>query len=169
MDATAWGFLGALLGAIIGAAASIATTVISTRNAARLQAQADALDRQERSRAFQRENLLSVQDALQTLGRACGQAQYLDVLAHRQGAEWGRGPLGDDINDALGLAHRHLSALVERVADDALRADLKETHWLFTLQTMAASEVEAESRMRAATEAYEHVMSNLGAVLRSNY
>lgn len=169
MDAAVWGFVGALAGAVIGATASIATTVISSRNEAKLQSQADSLDRSERSRAFQRENLLAVQDALQDLGRATGRAHHQDVMAHRAGAQWGRTPLDGELDEALGLANRRLSALVERVGDDTLRSELKAVHSQMNQATLAPSQDEADILFRESMDSYEQAMSHLGAVLRSHY
>lgn len=61
MEPAIWGFVGTLT----GAAASIITTVIISRNQVQLQKENDSLERQERARAFQRENLLKIQDILQ--------------------------------------------------------------------------------------------------------
>lgn len=169
MDAAVWGFVGTLAGAALGAAASIATTVAADRNAAALQAQADQLDRSERSRAFQRENLLAVQEALQDLARLTGRAHHEDLVAHRNGAPWGRTLLTAEVDEGLGLAHRRLTALIEWVSDDSLRSELKDLHSEFTWQTMVGSEAEAEARMRGTTDAFDEVMSHLGAVLRAHY
>jgi len=169
MDAAMWGFVGALAGTVVGAVASIATTVIANRHEARLQAQADSLSRSERSRAFQRENLLAVQDALQDLGRLTSRAHLDNLVAHRKGAPWGQTPLSEEVGAGLGLAHRRLSALVERIADDSLRSELKETHSKLTWETMGASKEESESRGRDSDEAYGRAMPHLGTVLRDHY
>jgi hypothetical protein len=90
VDAAVWGFIGTILGAVVGASASVATTVIASKNAAAMQSQADSLDRSERSRAFQRDNLLATQEALQSVGRLVSRAFHHDVMACRGGAEWAK-------------------------------------------------------------------------------
>jgi hypothetical protein len=114
----------------------------------------------------QRENLLEVQGALQELARFTCRAHHRDLVAHRNGAPWGRSLLGEEVSEGLGLGHRRLAALVERIADDSLRSEVKDVHSKLTWQTMAASEEEDESRMRDLDEAFAQGMPHLGAVLR---
>lgn len=169
MDGAAWGFIGALAGAIVGAFTSIATTVIANRNAAALQTRADSLERKERERTFQRETLLAAQDALQDLARQTSRAHHEDLLAHRRGEPWGKSLLSDEVDECLGLANRRLFALVERIADDALRTELKEVHSKFTRTTMSGSEAEAHAHMQVSVAVFNRAMERLGAVLRTYY
>jgi len=169
LDAAVWGFVGTLLGVVVGSAASITTTTMASRNALHLQDRADSLERSERARAFQRDNLLAVQDALQDLARLTGRAHHEDFLAHRESGVWGRSPLSEEVDEGLGLANRRLTALVERVADDELRSKLKAMHSSLTRATMASSREEADARMEATVDEFTGVMARLGEVLRSLY
>ena len=169
VDAAVWGFIGTVVGAIVGAAASIVATTTASRSAAHLQRQGDVLERAERARAFQRDNLLAVQEALQDLARLSGRTYHADIMACRAGAEWGSQLLPSDLDEALGLANRRLSALEERVADDALRLELKETHRKFTDLAFAHSSEDAEALMSNAGESLAQAMAHLGDVLRSLY
>jgi hypothetical protein len=169
MDGAAWGFVGALAGAAIGAGASIATTVVSSRNARQLQLQADQLERSERARAFQRDNLLAVQEAMQDVARVAGRTYYEDLANHRAGAKWGSSLVSDELNEATLVANRRLSALVERIHDDSLREEVRSVHSEFTWVGMASSEAEAERRHNAAGSMFADAMRHLGEVLRAQY
>lgn len=169
MDAALWGFIGTVLGAAVGASASVATTVIASKNAAGLQAQADSLERSERSRAFQRDNLLATQEALQSVGRLVSRAFHHDVMACRSGGVWATTLLPAELDESLGDSNRCLAALMQRIADDSLREQLRQVHSDLTLVTMSASREEADARMTASTVAFDRVMTHLGQVLRSNY
>lgn len=169
MEAATWGFIGTLAGAIIGAAASIVTTVLTSRNAIHLQRETDSLERSERARAFQRDNLLEMQDALQDALRLMGRAHLEDQAAFRREGNWGRGMLSDDTDENIRLANRRLSALVERVADDSLRSKLKDIHKRLNRPLFATSEEEAQALFGDATSAAQGVMEHLGEVLRNQY
>jgi len=169
MDAAAWGFVGALAGAIVGAGASVTTTVVTARSSADLQAQADVLERTERARAFQRDNLLAVQDALQDVARVAGRVHHEDLTAHRAGADWGKTLLSSELDEAALVANRRLTALVERIQDDSLREEIRATHSEFTWIAMARSQSDAEAHMAAGGEMFLAAMGHLGQVLRGLY
>jgi uncharacterized protein (DUF849 family) len=169
MDAAVWALVGTLAGAVLGAAASIATTAITNRHAARLQTQADSLEREERARAFQRETLLSVQEALGDLLRMTGRAYHEDLVAHRAGCEWGKSLLSDEVDQGLLTAHRRLRALEERIADDGVRSELKDLHSSLTWEVMAKTREQAEATIGEATDGFNRVMTHLGELLRSTY
>jgi len=129
MEPAIWGFVGT----IIGAAASIITTVITNRNQFQLQKENDSLKRQERARAFQRDNLLKIQDTLQDALRFSGQA-YLEFLkAYKKDGKWGKVYLPGELDESIRLTNSRFVVLVERVSDEALRSELK------TLQSNFAS------------------------------
>lgn len=169
MEAAFWGFIGTLVGAIAGAGASIVTTVITSRNAARLQREANSLERQERAREFQRETLLQVQDALQDAMRLMVRANLEDVKAFHSGGEWGKNYLGKELDQEVLLANRRMSLLVERIADDSLRSGLKIVNALLNQPGRAKSEAEAERGVHDAAAAGAKVMEHLGEVLRNHY
>ena len=84
MESALWG----LLGTIAGAAASIATTVIASRNAASLQSTAATLEREEKARAFQRDTLIELQDAVHDELRAVALVYLADDAAYRESRTW---------------------------------------------------------------------------------
>jgi len=93
VEAALWGFLGAL----VGASASIATSWLNSRHEMARQHQADSLERIERARAFQRDNLLELQQLLQGMVRFSARAQLEDERAFRQSGEWGKALLSEEV------------------------------------------------------------------------
>jgi hypothetical protein len=164
-----WGFVGTLVGAIVGASASIVTTMITTRNATRLRREVDSLERLERARAFQRDNLLQVQDVLLDAMRLMGRAHMEELLEFRRSGNWGKGYLSDEVNEKILLANRRMFALVERIADDSLRLELKTIHTKLNGTLSATSDVEADTLLNEAAAAAYSVMEHLGEVLRKHY
>jgi hypothetical protein len=73
------------------------------------------------------------------------------------------------LDESLGDSNRCLSALIERIADDCLREELRQVHSGLALVTMSGSQEEADGRMTASTFVFDRAMSHLGEVLRSHY
>jgi len=169
MDAAIWGLIGSLAGTVVGASASIFTTFISGKNTAFLQKAANSLERTERARSFQRENLIALQDALLDAMRLMNRAHHADMLAAREGGEWGKSMLGDELNQEIMLANRKLAILTERVADDVLRADLKKLRQTITKCLFASSENESTALILSVAPEFETFMENLGVLLRHSY
>lgn len=165
MEAALWG----LLGTIAGAAASIATTVIASRNAASLQSAAARLDSEEKARAFQRDTLIELQDAVHDEIRAVNLVYLADDAAYRETRMWGRKLLGDELNNKVHLAGRRTLLLSERIADDELRDHLKSLRGLLTDVQMAREAAIAQHTYMAAMNMGNSVMEHIGTVLRSLY
>jgi hypothetical protein len=165
VDAAVWGFVGTLVGALI----SIGTTILSHRHAAVLQRQANDLDRQERARAFQRENLISLQDALQLCTRAVGKAVHEDIMAVRRGIPWGQNQIDSDLDETMRSSNARVYALVERVADDPLREAIRNYQTLLNSLLLTPDQRAAEAKFNRVTDAIPDVMAQLGTVLRRLY
>ena len=165
MGEALWGFLGTL----VGAGVSIATQLLALRHASSSQQHADNLQRAERARAFQRETLLAIQDTLQEGMRSAAMMVHHDILAEKRGSPWGTTRSPNDISEQLRLANARLTALVERVADDGLRATLKHLHGQMNEPPMATSRPEAETLLSRASQGSERAMAHLGAILRTYY
>jgi hypothetical protein len=165
MEAALWG----LLGTIAGAAASIATTVIASRNAARLQSTAAAIEREEKARVFQRETLIELQDALHDELRAVALVYMADEAAYRESGAWGRRLLGEELNNRVHVAGRRTLLLSERVADDDLRGHIKSLRARLTELQMARDVAVAERAHEVAMSMGISVMEHIGQVLRSLY
>lgn len=169
MDAASWGFIGAIAGTVVGAAASICTTILNGRNASELQKHADALERTERARAFQRDNLLELQEAVMTSMRFMNSAHHEDMLADKKGVEWGKSMLSDEVNQGAMMANGRLVILTERVANEELRENLKKLRLAITSCMLSRSKQESLDELNRATSEFESVMEKLGIVLRTYY
>jgi hypothetical protein len=165
MDSAIWG----LLGTIVGASASIATAWISAQYALNLQRDSHSLERIELARTFQRNNLLDLQDAMHDAMRMITRAHLEDTEAYRRNGEWGKALLSDEVNDGVRTAMRRVSILIERVADDSIRSDLKNLASMSGPVLFAKSQRQAEASYEAIGNAAQDVLQRLGAVLRSLY
>jgi len=165
MEAALWG----LLGTVAGAAASIATTVIASRNAASLQSAAAELEREEKARAFQRDTLIELQDAVHDELRAVTIVYMADEAVYRETRTWGRNLLGEELNNRVHLAGRRTLLLTERIADDDLRDHLKALRGLLANVQMARDPAIAEHAHVTAMDMGTSVMEHIGTVLRSLY
>ncbi len=170
MESVAWGFIGTLVGAIVGASASIVTTIITGRNSRKLQEDAEELERNERARAFQRTNLLELQDALSIGMRLVGRVHTEDVVSFRSGEDRdGRPYLSDELNQELMISNRKLSILTERIADDSLRENIKNLREKMSNVAMSRDENESLEALNQAAISFETTMKQLGVILRGSY
>jgi len=166
VEAAWWGFLGT----VIGASTSIATSWIASRSEDRRQMQGDSLERNERARAFQRDNLLELQETIQAAMRYVALIWDADQRASQQAGEWRKCyPLPEDVNDGAHEAGVRLLLLTERVADDNLRRGLKTLRRALTDCSLATSVEDSTALMGRAMETYEPVMEELGTRLRGLY
>lgn len=163
MEAAIWG----LIGTVVGALASIATTWLSGRHNLELQRHATSLERIERGRAFQRQNLLDIQDAFHDALRTVTRAHLEDVASFKRGGEWGRSYLSEEINEGVRVTGRKVLILTERVQDDALRSDLKASMEVANQVLRAKSKESAEAALDAATIRATETMEHIGRVLRA--
>jgi hypothetical protein len=159
----------ALLGGLIGACASVGTTFLNTRHAINLQSSADAIERQEKARAFQRDNLLACQEQMQVVGRLTAKAFHEDAMALQSGIAWQKHRINPELDEDLTTSRRKLAMLIERVADDELRHELKSLSRLLYEVGGAASFQEAESALNTAMATNQETMELLGTVLRKTY
>jgi hypothetical protein len=171
MDTATWGLIGTLVGAVVGASASILTTLISCKNSVRLQIQANTLERLELARNFQKNNLLKLQYSLLQEMRLVGRAHLEDVEFHRKiGNKVKYNLLSKELDQELMISAGKVAILTERIADDALRDNLKELRKKMTdVVLLVDSEAESCKRLHIASTSFEQFMVQLGAVLRSYY
>ena len=165
MAAALWGFIGTLVGAL----ASIGATWLSIGQASSLQASASKLARTETRRVFQRDTLLELQEAVLDLMRLIAQGDSENRAAHRKTGIWGKQSLTPEVNEGQRLAHRRLTILIQRVADDALRSELKRFHSALSKVTLAPSAKEAEHIFNTLSDHLTQVLELLGAELRAQY
>ena len=165
MEAAAWG----ILGTAVGAAASIATTLLASRNSANLQLEAARLERLEKHRAFQRETLIELQDALHNELRSIALVYQADDIAFHQSGNWGSQLLGEDLNEKAHQTGRRRLLLTERVSDDQLREHIKRVSSLCTQVLLARDKRTAESAFHSLATEGNSAMERIGKVLRSLY
>jgi hypothetical protein len=165
MDAAAWG----LVGTLVGALSSIGTTWLTSRNAHSLHVATKDAEQIERSNNFQRQTLLDLQEALHDALRLTTQAHIRDREAHQEGADWGRNQLGESIDESLRLAFRRVAILIERVAHDELRTQIKSLMSLANAVLLARGEQEARERIALCYGAATEAMEAVGTVLRGHY
>lgn len=168
MDAASWGFIGTLFGALVGAFASIATTFFNNRHAAKLHSRSSELARDEQRRIFQRQTLLEIQDTLPSLYGAT-LAVYKEWRAYFD--ERGRWDveLSDETDKAFRKATGSFGKLAERVADDALRDELKKVLKL-TRKIKDLKKVEdALHILEGMSVGGENAVEHIGAALRAQY
>ncbi|MES9862276.1 MAG: hypothetical protein ABW157_09955 [Candidatus Thiodiazotropha sp. LLP2] len=169
MEPATYGFIGALVGAIVGALASIATTYINTFNSTCLQTKADELLRIERSRYFQRDMLLNVQETLQNSLRNAVQIYHHDVVAHRENGKWQKSRLGDELNQRELAVNRDLTLLTERISNDKLREHIKAFRILIANTFRTNTEEEGDILLKQAVDEFNPLMEHIGKVLRELY
>lgn len=165
MESAIWG----LIGTAVGAFSSIGTTWLSTRNSLKLQNQNAQDQRAEVARAFQRQTLLELQEAILDELRLIGRAHIEDCAAYNKSGNWGSVMFSEEVNEGIRLAHRRVVILSERVTDESLR---KEVAILLDLMIQALFEKTYDDAKggldRMSTKSYQ-VLGNLGTVLRKHY
>lgn len=165
MEAAVWGFIGTLVGAL----ASLGGTWLTNHNARTLHAEALKLERDEKSRTFQRDTLIALQDAMHDLLRLIARGHHEDALAFRETGTWGRTFLSSEVSDGQMLARRHMLILLERVSDDMLRSQVKDLNASLTEIGFAASENVAHRQWDSASMRGLEVLEHIGKALRAQY
>ncbi|OQW73326.1 MAG: hypothetical protein BVN35_12575 [Proteobacteria bacterium ST_bin11] len=166
MDSSAlWG----LFGTVVGASASIAAAWLAARSSHNLEIVKSQGERIEQARAFQRQTLLELQEAVHDVLRLICHIHHEDLLAHRAGQEWGKIMLPDEMSEGARLAFRRVSIVVERVADDHLREIVKHLMGGATQALLAKSELEASSQLDMTMQQSELIFQEIGTVLRRYY
>ena len=165
MEAAVWG----LIGTLVGAFTSIATTWLSTRNSYNLQSARLIEERAERAKAFQRETLLALQDAVHATLRLNARAHLQTHQMYRSTGVWGHGVLTEEVDEGIRLANRKVAILIERISDESLRASVKATTSLATEGRFPTTEQQAELNQQRLASDTVLLFERMGAVLRSNY
>lgn len=165
MDAAVWG----LIGTLVGAFASISTSWLATRTSSRLQQEKLNDERRERARTFQRQTLLDLQEAIHDALRLVNRGYIEDYQANRSTKAWGKNMLSEEVNEGIRLAQRRVAMLVERVADDELRMQIKTLSGRTGQVILSKSEQEARLYLEQSALEAERVFERLGVALRLHY
>lgn len=123
----------------------------------------------EKARAFQRDTLVELQDAVHDEMRAVSLVYLADEKAFNSTGTWGRNMLAEDFDMKVLLATRRTLLLSERVADNALRDHIRSLRSLLTEVKMARDSGTALRAYGLASEMGTEVMQHIGTVLRALY
>ena len=164
MEAVTWGFIGT----IVGALASIAATAITSWNSHMLSKKAKENEREEVANAFQRETILELQVELLDYFRSCSQIYRNDRINFEETGQWGHS-IPEELSDQNRVLNAKTAILIQRVANDELRASLQTLKDICTKCLMAADEQEATAYHSNASDYYTQASDLLGKVLRSTY
>ena len=165
MESAIWG----LVGTIVGALASIGISWISNRTASSLQAARVHHERLEVASAFQRQTLIDVQESIHDALRLVHRVYFEDYQAYRTTQQWESSLLPAALSEELRLAMRKVSILVERIADDPLRSQIKTLMCRTTQAQLASSEADARLRLAKTGADAQQTLEQIGTVLRSHY
>lgn len=117
VNSAVWG----LLGTVVGAATSIGTTWLASAHSSRLEAQKARDVRLEAARAFQRQTLLELSDALTVVDSRVLDSYRHELSLVRAGNQWGQGEPVAGMAESIVEAFRAVITLAHRVENDPLR------------------------------------------------
>lgn len=160
-----WG----LLGTLVGAAASVGTTWIANAHAAKLETQRAQEIRAETARAFQRQTLLELQEAVHILARKSSESFLHDMARLREGKEWGAVPVPNELDVSLMESFRTVGILNQRVSNEALRNKVGAFTETLADSVNAWSFDRATASRAAVIDEFGALSVSIGDCLRSNY
>jgi hypothetical protein len=165
MESAAWG----LIGTIVGALASTFATWLTVRNSSNLQNERARIERQERSNSFQRDTILGLQEALHDVMRLVHRAHFEDRLSLLKGVPWQEGKLSEELDESIREAIRKVALLVERIASQDLRGQVKNLTMAAYQSLFASDENEARARIDQCSSEFNRTNEALGTALRLHY
>lgn len=165
MEAAVWG----LIGTLVGALTSICTTWLSSRTSYGIHREKQADERAERAKDFQRETLLTLQEAIHDVLRLGARAHIKDVAQYKKTGDWAGARQSEEVSEGLRLARRTVAILVERVADESLRSAVKSFMNISVADIHACTREEAEMSQQLLFKEMTPLFEKIGSVLRSHY
>lgn len=126
-------------------------------------------ERQERANAFQRDTLLEMQQSAHDVLRLVHRAYIEDYKSLHEGIPWQKAMLSDDLSESVRLALSKVSILVERIADDEVRLQVKTLMSIANQAMLARSESEAREHLEHSQAEGIRVFESLGRALRAKY
>jgi hypothetical protein len=167
VEPVTWGFLGTIVGTLAGASASILTTIIAEGNRHRIKSDEAAFIREEKTREFQCNNLLKLQDVISSTMRLVARAHLEDISNFRERRLESTAPmLSKELNNEILSSNRELAMLSERISDDQLRENIKLLRAKMTTVLIAKNEKESYDAFRNASSSCDESMADIGIVLR---
>lgn len=126
--------------------------------------------RAQRSKDFQRENLLALQDALFDYGRAVGRVFHEDSIFAKTTGTWGRAQLSEEWSQKELEAGRAVRIAKVRTEDEGVRAQVEEILATCLRCTHGArTEAEAQEALTEALGIFEVLNERIGEILRESY
>lgn len=165
VNSAVWG----LLGTAVGAAASIGTTWLTNAHAAKLESQKAREIRAETARAFQRQTLLELQEAVHILARKATESFLYDRVRHSEGNEWGSVPIPDELDASLMESFRTVGILNQRVSNEVLRNKVVAFTETLADSVNAWSFDRATAARAVVIDDFGALSASIGECLRSNY
>jgi len=159
-----------VVGGLLTQGGSIVTQLLQKSSDKQRRAEEREAAAAEAAKAFQRETLLELQEALQRQMRSVGRAWYEDITAWRSDgppARWRGQLLNPETNNELHQAGVTVLLLMERVADDEARGLVKETHNRISLYESSQTADAGWDRMSEANKVFERANERIGQVLRT--
>ena len=146
MDAGIWGFIGV----VVGAGTSIVTTVMVARNAS-----------SERSKEFQRNNLIELQDSLTVAMRLTTLIIGLDDKEKELGKA--------KLNKEFMANNQSLFTRTERIVDQSLRESVYSLHTDMTGVVLLKIRDPNNEILKSLSDLFKEVTKSVGVALRSLY
>ena len=148
MDAGIWGFIGV----VVGAGTSIVTTVMVARNTS-----------SERSKEFQRNNLIELQDSLTVAMRLT--MRIINIKLDDKEKELEKA----EVNKEFMANNQSLFTRTERIVDQSLRESVRNLHTLMAGVLKIEIKDTNDETFVNLKERFSKVMLSVGVALRSNY
>jgi hypothetical protein len=120
---------------------------------------------QERA-AFQRQNLLDLQQALFDYGRALARLFHEDSANARKAGVWGKLPISDEWNEKELLAGREVRLFKSRTDDGGLRMEVNSVLEESLKLKDANSEMEAVNALNRTFDVFDRAVERAGELLR---
>jgi len=120
----------------------------------------------ERRSSFQRETLLSLQDAIFELARASGQMHHIEEMESRKTGKWGDLLFPDDLDRQHRDAGVKTLTLLVRLRDEEVRALTKEFRDHANRAGICKTESESQKALMAMADAMERLHERIGFIVR---
>jgi hypothetical protein len=143
-----------------------ATAAAMSEREREARAAATRLQLFQRRSDFQRETLLSLQDAVAQLARAAGRMHHPDEMEYRRTGQWGGHLFPEDLNDSAHQAGVKTLMLMVRVRDDKVREMMKTFRDHANQVGICRTEIESRLALEGMSAALDPLHERIGMVLR---
>ena len=169
MDAAVWGFIGVVLGGIITGVVTLRSEAIRADKEASLDGAKRTDDRRLALDQFQRATLLDLQDAVNDMATAGGEAFGESLQVSRQIGKWRHVPLIGDQSTFEQNARQRVATLNTRVADDDTRDLVLRFIVAHRHLAMAETQEDAEAAFGNVAQSVDAVMDRTGELIRATF